>query len=481
MPVSQPNDNTNAAPVEPIVTIPPIQQNEEDILGNPSPTLLQTEEQNELTPENLSLTLGLEASLIPEIERSMPNLDISLGAVIEEMSRSTVPGTSTAENEPAVTSRPRDSLTFFSPEAIRPLPKGAPRSKSNRGRKRKFKIYRAAGGITCTRGIRGPREDQIPSQKTAASPWVSDVSITQNRNIKCRISENVLCHATRLTPGVRKYPGLRMINWIPKDAQCRRPGPCCRQCYWQQTKKRTWCTPIVLEGAGSVALSSDEESLPPPKRPSATMATRGLSASQSPRDGRGRFVRPKNNSVASEADSEMGVTSDDPGGENCTSLGSSKTELNAAKKEQRKAVAADEVTELSRRARRRRAALAAEGREPSAVALGQMALDGVDLVLKVATKSGSLKDTFTSGLKEAAGDIKEDRLLDISCGRLLNRTTSDEVVKLQEENGRLRHDLEDLRRQVAVLSEQQQRRSPTNVAPAVAPAPTPRPASAHTD
>ena len=129
MPLSQSNDNTNAAPVEPIVTIPPIQQNEEDILGNPSPTLLQTEEQNELTPENLSLTLGLEASLIPEIERSMPNLDISVGAVIEEMSRSPVPGTSTA-----------DSSTFFSPEAVRPLPKAAPRSKSNRGRKRKCAI-----------------------------------------------------------------------------------------------------------------------------------------------------------------------------------------------------------------------------------------------------------------------------------------------------------------------------------------------------
>lgn len=90
MPASQPNDNTNAAPVESNVTIPPIQQNEEDILGNPSPSLLQTEGQDELTPENLSLTLGLEPSLIPEIERSMPNLDISVGAVIEEMSRSPV-------------------------------------------------------------------------------------------------------------------------------------------------------------------------------------------------------------------------------------------------------------------------------------------------------------------------------------------------------------------------------------------------------
>uniref|UniRef100_A0A2A4K7T6 Uncharacterized protein n=1 Tax=Heliothis virescens TaxID=7102 RepID=A0A2A4K7T6_HELVI len=144
-------------------------------------------------------------------------------------------------------------------------------------------------------------------------------------------------------------------------------------------------------------------------------------------------------------------------------------------RKQRKVVAADEVSEMARRARERRAALAAEGGDPSAVALSQLALDGVDLVLKVATKSGSLKGTFTRGLKEAAADIKE------AVGVLLNRTASDEVAKLQEENGRLRNDLEDLRRQVAALSEQQQRRTPTDAAPAVAPAPAPRPANAHTD
>nr|XP_037877550.1 uncharacterized protein LOC119631126 [Bombyx mori] len=156
----------------------------------------------------------------------------------------------------------------------------------------------------------------------------------------------------------------------------------------------------------------------------------------------------------------MGVTTEDPGGESCASLGSSKAEINAARREQRKAVAADEVG----------------GRgEPSAVALSQLALDGVDLVLKVATKSGSLKGTFTRGLKEAAADIKE------AIGILLNRTASDEVAKLQEENSRLRNDMEDLRRRVTALSEQQQRRTSTDAASVVTPAPAPRPTSTHTD
>ncbi|XP_026747014.1 uncharacterized protein LOC113508260, partial [Trichoplusia ni] len=192
-------------------------------------------------------------------------------------------------------------------------------------------------------------------------------------------------------------------------------------------------------------------------------------------DAQGRFVR-SSAQAASEAESDVGVTTEDPGGESGASLGSSKAELNAARREQRKAVAADEVSAMAERARERRAALTAEGGEPSAAALSQLALDGVDLVLKVATKSGSLKGTFTRGLKEAAADIKE------AVGVLLNRTASDEVAKLQEENGRLRADLEDLRRQVAALSEQQQRRTPPTVAaPVVAPSPAPRPASARSD
>lgn len=224
-------------------------------------------------------------------------------------------------------------------------------------------------------------------------------------------------------------------------------------------------------------LSSDEEGLPAPKLPTSRrgrQASRRVSASRPRRDAQGRFVR-SNTPEANEAVSDMGVTTEDPGGESYTSLGSSKAELNATRREQRKAVAADEVSEMARRARERRAALAVEGGEPSAVALSQLALDGVDLILKVATKSGSLKGTFTRGLKEAAADIKE------AVGILLNRTASDEVAKLQEENSRLRNDLEDLRRQVAALSEQQQRRTSTDAASVVAPAPALRPANTHTD
>lgn len=217
-----------------------------------------------------------------------------------------------------------------------------------------------------------------------------------------------------------------------------------------------------------VCQSSDEEGLPAPKLPTSRrgrQASRVASASQPRRDKHGRLVR-SNASAASEAESDMEVTTEDPGdgGESCASLGSSKAELNAAKREQRKAVAADEVSEMARRARERRAALAAEWGEPSAVALSQLALDGVDLVLKVATKSGSLKGTFTRGLKKADADIRE------AVGILLNRTTSDEVANLQEENRRPRNDL---RRQVAALSEQQQRRTSTDAAPVVAPTPAP--------
>ncbi|CAK1581412.1 unnamed protein product [Parnassius mnemosyne] len=228
-----------------------------------------------------------------------------------------------------------------------------------------------------------------------------------------------------------------------------------------------------------VCRSSEEEGLSAPKLPTSgrgRQSSRGASALQPWRDKHGRFVC-SNTSAASEAESDMGFTTEDPGdgGESCASLGSSKAELNAAKREQCKAVAADEVSEMARRARERRAALAAEGGEPSAVALSQLALDGVDLVLKVATKSGSLKGTFTRGLKEAAADIRE------AVGILRNRTASDEVAKLQEENSRLRNDLEDLRRQVAALSEEQQRRTSTDAAPVVAPTPAPRPASPRTD
>nr|XP_049691667.1 uncharacterized protein LOC126053518 [Helicoverpa armigera]XP_049704749.1 uncharacterized protein LOC126056273 [Helicoverpa armigera]XP_049706070.1 uncharacterized protein LOC126056578 [Helicoverpa armigera] len=234
----------------------------------------------------------------------------------------------------------------------------------------------------------------------------------------------------------------------------------------------------VSDRDGSIGLSSSEEDLSAPKVPTARRGrkpapTGGGASLRPPRDSRGRFLRSATPAASEESD--VGVRSEDPGGVSCVSLGSTKAELNAAKREQRRAVAVDEVTEMARRARERRAALAASG-EMSAVALSQQVLGGVDVVLKVATQSGNLKGTFTRALKEAAADIKE------AVGDLLNRTASDEVTKLQEENSRLRRDLEDLRRQVAALSEQQQPQSAAVATPPMAtPTPAPGPTSAHTD
>lgn len=72
-------------------------------------------------------------------------------------------------------------------------------------------------------------------------------------------------------------------------------------------------------------------------------------------------------------------------------LESNKAEANAAKRVQRKAVAADEVNVLAPLARERRSAQTSSGESLSAVALSRHILDGVDIVLKVAPKSGSLK------------------------------------------------------------------------------------------
>lgn len=57
--------------------------------------------------------------------------------------------------------------------------------------------------------------------------------------------------------------------------------------------------------------------------------------------------------------------------------------------------------------------------------------------MKVTTKSESLKGMFTRSLKETAADIRE------AVSIFLNRTTSDEIVELQEENSGLRNNLED--------------------------------------
>lgn len=57
---------------------------------------------------------------------------------------------------------------------------------------------------------------------------------------------------------------------------------------------------------------------------------------------------------------------------------------------------------------------------------------------KVTTRSESLKGTFTHGLKEAAADTRD------AVGISLNRTTYDKVAELQEVNGGLGNNLEDI-------------------------------------
>ncbi|XP_045458554.1 uncharacterized protein LOC123668907 [Melitaea cinxia] len=78
-------------------------------------------------------------------------------------------------------------------------------------------------------------------------------------------------------------------------------------------------------------------------------------------------------------------------------------------------------------------------------ALGVQVAKDVDMILKVATRSSNLKGTFVKALKDAAFSIS------IAVEALKERTSSDEVRKLQAENTRLRRDVEDLKLQMAEL------------------------------
>lgn len=200
--------------------------------------------------------------------------------------------------------------------------------------------------------------------------------------------------------------------------------------------------------------SSGEEDMPAAKMPTVgsdrcAKVDEG-SARLPQRNQRGRFLRPSTPVRAVQLDRPE-VESDDSSIADLSAdfatapllLRSNKAEASAAKRAQRKAVALDEVGEMARQARERRAARSAAGEEATAVALSRQVLDGVDVVLKVATKSGNLKTTFTRALKEAAEGIKE------AVEVLLKRTSSEETAKLWEENGRLRAELEDLKSEVA--------------------------------
>ncbi|KAJ8737376.1 hypothetical protein PYW07_000647 [Mythimna separata] len=148
-------------------------------------------------------------------------------------------------------------------------------------------------------------------------------------------------------------------------------------------------------------------------------------------------------SGVSDSDGDMQVERSDT--EHSISLISTKAELNAARREGRKAIVTEEVAEMARLARERRSKTATATDGLTAAVLNSQIMDGVDVIQKVATKSGNLKGTFTRALKEAAESIKE------AVQVLLDRTTSEETKKLQEENNRLQSRMEELQNEVAAL------------------------------
>ncbi|KAJ8726772.1 hypothetical protein PYW08_015169 [Mythimna loreyi] len=214
--------------------------------------------------------------------------------------------------------------------------------------------------------------------------------------------------------------------------------------FWRK-RSRTEKSDLTL----SVSLSSSEENLRAAKVPTGKRGRGRAILSGSPipaRVTRGCFLKRLDASAAiemSDSDRSVQVTRSDT--EFPASLISTKAELNAAKREGRKAIATEEVEEMSRLARVRRSEAAAATGGLTAAALNRQVMDGVDVVMKVATKSGNLKGTFTRALKEAAESIQE------AVQVLLDRTTSEEVKKLQEENNRLKSRMEELQKEVAAL------------------------------
>lgn len=90
-----------------------------------------------------------------------------------------------------------------------------------------------------------------------------------------------------------------------------------------------------------------------------------------------------------------------------------------------------------------RRALGLDVGDPRTVdALCQQVSSDVESIIHVATRSSNLKGTFVKALKDAAASIKEAFEI------LKERSSSDEVRKLQAENARLRRDLDNTQTQV---------------------------------
>lgn len=73
--------------------------------------------------------------------------------------------------------------------------------------------------INLTTGIPQAKEDYISLLKSVAtSPWENDMHMPHFLIWKYEWYE-CWCHAIRLTPGARRYPGQRVWNMLPKTVQ----------------------------------------------------------------------------------------------------------------------------------------------------------------------------------------------------------------------------------------------------------------------
>lgn len=147
-------------------------------------------------------------------------------------------------------------------------------------------------------------------------------------------------------------------------------------------------------------------------------------------------------------------------------LAKAKAELNAAKAEELRLQAEEEMAAETRRNKEARAAtfLKASSSARSMVDqdqeypdLGKLVNDSVETIVKVAKSSGNLKGTYVRALKEAADTIKA------SFVELRARTITDEVARLEEANTRLSNQLEELRKEMLEMRQlpQQQQSSET--------------------
>lgn len=135
-------------------------------------------------------------------------------------------------------------------------------------------------------------------------------------------------------------------------------------------------------------------------------------------------------------------------------LAKAKAALNEAKREELRLRAEEEVVNVTRTIQTRAMAClvdtpseggAKQMVEPLASVLQKQVEDSLEVIHKVATKSGNLKGTFTKALKQATCAIR------MALEELTKRTASDEAARLRAENTRLQSELTEIRKEFALL------------------------------